>query len=173
MNMHRDKFDHIYEFALSEVYNCYVQLLYKYGMHVCEDREVVLNAITQLFIHVRNQGKLFVTGAALRFSLFKRLRDLLSANVASPNSPLIHKGITARPVTEGIDQPAPELSQRQLEAVFLKSYCQFTYEEVAAIMHLDGESSYGLVTQALEILGRQYKKKQDQLPAYTAFNFME
>jgi DNA-directed RNA polymerase specialized sigma24 family protein len=54
--------------------------------------------------------------------------------------------------------PGLELSRHQREAAFLKLYCEFSYEQVAAIMHLDAEMIYALVNQSFEILQRQYRK---------------
>ena len=69
MKMSRDIYDHTYGMPLSEVYHWYVQRLYKYGMYVCGDREFVLDAITQLFVHVRSQGEPLVNRATLRFAI--------------------------------------------------------------------------------------------------------
>ncbi len=159
MKMSRDIYDHTHGVPLSEVYHWYVQRLYKYGMYVCGDREFVLDAITQLFVHVRSQGEPLVNRATLRFCLFKRFRDLISTYAVGDNSPSIRISVTDRLDAASLDMPGLELSRHQREAAFLKLYCEFSYEQVAAIMQLDAEMIYGLVTQSFEILRRQYRKE--------------
>lgn len=152
--------DHIHELSLSEIYHWDVQRLYKYGMYVSGDREFVLDAITQLFVHVRSQGELLVNRTTLHFYLFKRFRDLISTYAAGDESTLITRPVTDRLDAASLDMPGSELSQHQMEAVFLKLHCEFSYEQVGAIMHLDAETTYWLVTQSFEKLRRQqYKKK--------------
>lgn len=162
MKRYRDMSDHTRELPLSEVYERYVQRLYKYGMHVCEDREFVMDAITRLFVDVRSQGKLLVTGPTLRFCLFKRFRDLISTYYEAP----ISIGVVDNQMVENSEQSGLDLSRSQREAVFLKLYCDFSYEQVASIMHLDTESSYVLITRAFEILRRQYKNERSATSVY-------
>jgi hypothetical protein len=157
--MSRDIFDHTHEMPLLKVYHWYVQRLFKYGMYVSGDREFVLDAITQLFVHVRSQGEPLVNRATLRFCLFKRFRDLISTHAVGEKSPSISAPFTNGPDTASLDMPGLDLSRHQREAAFLKLYCEFSYEQVAAIMHLDVEMTYGLLTQSFEILRRQYKKE--------------
>lgn len=159
MKMSRDICDDTHELPLSVVYHWYVQRLYKYGMYVYGDRSIVLDAITQLFVHLRNQEELLVNRATLRFCLFKRFRDLISTYAAG-NEQSISTPVTDRLDAAGPDMPGLELSQHQREAVFLKLYCEFNYEQVAAIMDLDAKMTYRLVAQSFEILRRQQHKKK-------------
>ena len=164
--MSRDICDHTHRMQLSEVYQWYVQRLYKYGMYVCGDREFVLDAITQLFVHVRRQGEPLVNRATLRFCLFKRFRDLISTYAVGDKLASSSTPVTDRLDAECLDMPGL-LSRHQREAAFLKLYCEFSYEQVAAIMHLDVEMTYRFVTQSFEILRQQYKKETVQPPAYS------
>jgi hypothetical protein len=135
-------------------------------MYVCEDRELVLNAIKQLFVDVQSQGKLLVSGDALRFCLFKRFRDLISMYGDDAKSVSTENGSTNTSLGACNDEECSKLSRRQQEAVFLKLYCKFSYEQVASIMHLDAEWSYKLVTQAFEILRRQNKADTPNAAVY-------
>jgi hypothetical protein len=164
MNSGRDNVDDSYGLSVREVYDRHVQQLYKYGMYVCGDRALVLNTIKELFILMHRQGALTVSGPTLRFCLFKRVRDLIFKHVESDNSPTIFKWSGYEP-TQRIDRRGSELSAHQHEAVFLKLYCEFSYDEVAAIMRLDIDSSHELVSQALEILQRSGKHQTTEAPA--------
>ena len=158
MNRSRKKLDHSEDLWLSQVYDRYVQTLYKYGMNVCNDSAIVLQVIQHLVIAMSDQPKLFVAGPALRFCLFKRFRDLLSQYVSDdPLSSSSHR-ITH---THGVDG-CPTLSKQQREASFLKLYCAFSYQEVASLMNLELELIYELVMQAIEI---SRKQKQEQIEA--------
>ena len=146
MNRSRKKLHHSSDLWLSHVYDRYVQKLYKYGMNVCNDPRIVLQVIQDLVVHLGRQPELLVPGPTLRFCLFKRFRDLLSKHIStdryasSPQVAHIHS------VEED-----PKLSPLQREASFLKLYCAFSYQEVAALMNLELESIYELVIQAIEI----------------------
>jgi hypothetical protein len=166
MKINPDRSDHDYGLPTLQVYNSHVQRLYKYGMYVCEDRELVLNAIMQLFVHVQSQGKLLVSGDTLRFCLFKRFRDIISPYSGDGKLASREKGGTNRPLVACNNEANSKLTPLQQEAVFLKLYCQFSYEQVASIMHLDAGWSYKLVTQAFEILPPQDKIETPNAAVY-------
>ena len=150
MNGSRKKLDHSDDLWLSQVYDRYVQRLYKYGMNICNDSGVVLHAIEHLVINMSDQPELFVAGPTLRFCLFKRFRDLISEYISDDALSSSSKVSHSQRVNHSL-----ALSQRQREASFLKLYCAFSYQEVASLMNLDLESSYELVMQAIEISRKQ------------------
>ena len=162
MSRRRDTSVNTRERNLSQVYNRYVQPLYKYGMLVCGETDLVLNIIQQLFIRLKSEDELLIPARTLRFCLFKRFRDLLFSNIPFIKSSVADRGFAHRPGVADSEHPEPGLSRAQREAAFLKLYCEFSYQEIASLMNLDPESCYVLVTRAIEAIREDNRKQISQ-----------
>jgi RNA polymerase sigma-70 factor (ECF subfamily) len=162
MNRHRAESVNTRERNLSQVYNRYVQPLYKYGMQVCGETDLVLNIIQQLFVRLKSEDELLISARTLRFCLFKRFRDLLFSNIPFIRSSVAARGFAHRPAVVDSQHPEPELSRAQREAAFLKLYCEFSFQEIATLMNLDPESCYTLVTRAIETIREDGRKQISQ-----------
>lgn len=151
----RENSEYISELLLSQIYNRYVQQLYNYGMHACNDCEIVKEILQELFVGVRGQREFFVTERTVRFCLFKRFRDLVIRHCRVLKSRWLFGNAAAGPTGSERTEIICELSAPQREAILLKVYNEFSYQEVASIMNIKAEYAYTLVAQAVEILRRR------------------
>ena len=67
--MNRDK--------LSEIYNTYVDDLFTYGLYLGFEREIIKDAIQDIFVRISTDDKIFDI-SNIKFYLFKSLKNRLS-----------------------------------------------------------------------------------------------
>lgn len=162
------------ERAFSWLYNEHVQELFSYGMHVCDDPEFVKNCLQELFVCVWNQRHDLSVAASIKSFLFSSFRKLLIEKIltrkfkvrVSKFCPpqfefklLANDDVFAGHVVSRFNngQIIQGFTGNQAEAVFLKFYITFSYHEVASIMDLKVETTYGLVSGAIEILRQRMR----------------
>ncbi len=162
------------ERAFSLLYNEHVQELFNYGMHVCDDPGFVKNCLRELFVSVWDQRHDLRVTSSVKSYLFRSFRKLLiekiltrkfTVRVINFSRPqfkfklLANDDVFADHVVSPFDseQIIEGLTGRQAEAVFLKFYNTFSYDEVASIMDLNVPTIYGLVSGAIEILRQRMR----------------
>jgi hypothetical protein len=124
------------EVALARsLYDLYVQTLFNYGMHLCENGEAVKEVLLLLFGQINPKHDLKGSDDSVRFNLFKnfRLRLVSTQDGYSGNNFSI---------------------SYEKEAEFLKFYCGFSYEEVAGIMNLEVECVHRFISNEVESLAK-------------------
>jgi hypothetical protein len=124
--------------ALSRLYNNYVQALFNYGMQLCGDDEAVKLSIQMLFIDVKENKMASLTCSTEVYKLFREFL-ILQTSPTRQSTAWIPVSISVR----------PDLSRLRTEATFLRLQCNFTYEEIAAIMAINQESVCSLIHQAI------------------------
>lgn len=150
-----DKLKGYEEVSILQLYQLHVQQLFDYGMQVRSNRELVTESLLAVFVQVRNQDNLPGMKKSLRLFLFKIFRK----HVADQMFALKKVQLPCESPNESDDTLAGcELSAGQREAIFLKIKCEFSYQEVAAIMDIKIKSAYNLVSQAVENMRGQMKE---------------
>lgn len=141
------------EVSILHLFQLHVQRLFDYGMHLCSERGMVTESLVAVFVHMRDPNNSSSTQNAVRLSLFKRFRKDLSEHMFA-----VKKSDRSSRLESNREDAGWELSQNQREAIFLKVKCEFSYEEVAAIMDIRMKSAHNLVSQALEKMLQQNQK---------------
>jgi RNA polymerase sigma factor (sigma-70 family) len=153
----------------------YGNLLLNYGLTVESDRDLVKDAIQELFITLWQQRQQLATVNSVKFYLISSLRRSLlrqkkslrrertdqeaywlTNNDAAPpaDSPLLVSEQTtaqARVLTEAVNQ----LPKRQREAIFLRFYEAMSYDDIGIIMSLNYQVVRNLVHRAVKSLRGQ------------------
>lgn len=166
--------------AYGLIYKAHFFPLYHYGLKICAEKEIVKDAIQDLFVYLwRNKEKLGPTDA-IKFYLFtalrRRLIDHFSAQskldfleelqdtacldtAASQEHIMIldqHQAEQGKKVLLALEK----LTSRQKEAVVLKFYENMANEEIAFQMQISVEGVYNLISKAL----RRFRKDISKVP---------
>lgn len=159
--------------ALGELYDEYVQLLYKFGKRICSDDELVTDAIHDVFEDLWNYRNNLssVEVSNIQFYLFKSVKTkLLKSLHRQARHTELHdaeeydheyiESVDFRLVAQETDaqiqaqltQQIASLPKRQQEALLFRFYDNLSYDEIADLMSVTRHSVYNLVFKALEQL---------------------
>ena len=165
--------------AFAEIYNTYIDDLYHYGMHFCQDKERVKDCLQDLFqdlwagrehLTENVQHIRYYLISSLRRRLLRALRkdrryqhrdswEAFEFEFTLPlENQLIHNE-TAEEQKKLLQQALSNLSRRQREAIYLRFFQDLSYNEVADIMSMQVDSVYNTISKAIGIL-----KKTVSLP---------
>lgn len=181
------------EEAYVYLYNEYAPLLFNYGMHLTGgDEESVKDCLQDLFTDLWKRKENLYAVNSIKFYLLKILRNKISDNftarqqlrkrneifreinpdfelVFPEESLMIHRSDEYEK-REKIIQAIQNLTKRQKEAIFLKFYDNLSYPQVASIMALNVNSTYNLISKAMEVLKKQLSKAYGLL--FMLINFL-
>lgn len=159
--------------ALGELYDEYIQLLYKFGKRICSEDELVTDAIHDVFEDLWNYRSNLssVEVSNIQFYLFKSVKTKLlkSINRQARHTELNDaeeydheyiESVDFRMVAQETDaqiqaqltQQIASLPKRQQEALLFRFYDNLSYDEIADLMSVTRHSVYNLVFKALEQL---------------------
>lgn len=141
------------EVSILHLFQLHVQRLFDYGMHLCSERGMVTESLVAVFVHMRDPNNSSSTQNTVRLSLFKKFRKDLSEHMYA-----VKTSDRGSRLESNREDAGWELSPNQREAIFLKVKCEFSYEEVAAIMDIRIKSAHNLVSQAFEKMLQQNQK---------------
>lgn len=171
--------------AFSVLYERYVSCLYNYALKICKDRDLVEDCIQDVFIALWKYHKNLSPTTSVKYYLYRALRSRLFKS-AGTSTWAVQDGVNWNEVENLVDiSPEEELmaaesvdertrklrkylhnlSPRQYEAIVLRFYDEFTYEEIASIMEVNPQSIRNLIHRGLLQL-RQYAQF---LTSVTAF----
>ncbi len=150
----------------SGIYQNNFQNLFNYGMNVCQDKDLVKDCIQELFIALWKDRKTLIKVESVTPYLFKCLRRKIRRELgkaknlryeASFQCEFSHefKLISEQKDLERkylLTRAYKKLTDRQREAIFLRFYNKFTYEEVAVVLKISVKATYKLVARALSIM---------------------
>ncbi len=157
------------ESAFEQFYLVHLNMLYNYGMKLCKDQGLVQDCIQDLFITIwQTKGNLTLT-SSVKYYLLQALRRLIFRKLDQKKNLVLDEsaflGSNLRLVDDKevfLDQPNPKLKsikqaigflpKRQREALFLKYYENFDYEEIASIMSIQVSAVYKLVSAGIKKL---------------------
>ncbi|MDN5215534.1 sigma-70 family RNA polymerase sigma factor [Fulvivirgaceae bacterium BMA12] len=162
-----------HEGAFNFIYENYFPLLFKYGHRFTKNREVVKDAIQDLFIELRAGGQNLSDTDSIKYYLFKALRwkiqqylkkrkrflgedklpvDFTFEVVDSPEISLIRRQIDEEKKMR-LQKSLQSLSKRQKEAIYYFYYEHLTYAQVASIMGMSNiKSARNLIYKAIDSL---------------------
>jgi RNA polymerase sigma factor (sigma-70 family) len=166
------------DLAFSILYKKYVQRLYRYGMHSCRDKDLVLDCLQELFTLLWDRREKVSDVTCVNYYLFKSFRRLLMNRLTIGKKFLISisdresYGFDFVPSQEDslieeeweternrkVRNSLQSLTKRQREAIFLKFFNQLSYHEVAAIMDLHVDSVYNLISKSIDVLRKKLKE---------------
>lgn len=165
------------ELAFSILYRKYTQRLYNYGMHSCNDHDLVMDCLQELFVSIWDKRRNLTTVHSVSSYLFKSFRHLvlkklswrkkflrtLEANqdknfeIVLPVEALIEKGEDQAEQSEKLRRCLVALTSRQREAIFLKFYNDLSYSDIASIMELQVDSVYNIISKSIDSLRQMLK----------------
>lgn len=161
--------------AFSGLYERYLNCLYNYASKICKDRDFVEDCIQDVFVALWKYRKNLSPTTSVKYYLFRSLRSRLFKSADGAGWALqdgVHWNEVERLVdlspeeelmaVESVDERTRKLrkylhnlSPRQYEAIVLRFYDEFTYEEIADIMQVNPQSIRNLIQRGLLQL-RQY-----------------
>lgn len=161
------------EKAFAQIYEAFFKLLYNYGYHFVPDRSLVKDAIQELFTDLwRLRANLSET-TSVKFYLFRSLRRRLQSNTDREAVyiplPLSENDLAGLQIVDSCEQHLitretesmyiqelakgiEKLTSRQREALRLKYYEGFTFDEVSSIMNMNEQSVRNLIRRAVASL---------------------
>lgn len=168
-NLHRQE-----ALSFSSLYDQHIQHLFNYGMHACNNRELVTECLKGLFTQIRSHSIVLGVNGSVRPNLFKYFRRLLVQKILaleklsgvfgntseSPfeftrlNDHLFIRQVYFAMETTEMKRPTQELTNIHREAVFLNFCNEFSYHEVAIIIDLDVRSIYTMINTFIAVLSK-------------------
>lgn len=159
------------EEAFATIYKNNADRLYSYGLKLVRDKELVMDAIQDLFVELWDAKERLGKVRSIKSYLYKSLRRKLIATAVKLRK------VTSDSVEDGFlheMEPSPErslierqhfdaqrkkvkkalssLNQAQQEIIHLKYYGQLSYQEIAEAMEMDKKAVYNLMARAIHQL---------------------
>lgn len=161
--------------AFATLYNLHVEALFRYGTKLCCDREMVKDALQEIFIDVfLNRSRMKITPGHLRYYLLLALKRNLIKKMESERRPLPREEkercfeVTYSIETSIIDhEEEAERNRRvaellntlpagQKEALYLRYNEAMEYSQIAEILHISVESVRKQVYRALSSIREKW-----------------
>lgn len=164
------------EKAFSTLYYMYADVLFSYGYKIVNDREIVKDAIQELFIKLYNNRENLSETEHVKFYLFKALRNRIISKLESrtlisldaDNDDLLFEIEIAS--TEDDDDPEEifsedqkkelsramkTLTSRQREAIYLRYIREISIEDIAAMLNMNYQSARNLIHRSIQKLRKE------------------
>jgi len=153
--------------ALAFFYEKYADFLLKYGMSVTYNRDVVQDAVQELFINVWNRRQNLTVPDSVKYYLMVSLRriilkDVINSRLSTDSfsdeslSYLYHENMYAEENEEDIHRKLQEavrsLPTRQQEVIFLRFFEKLSYEEITTITGLEYQILRNTIYRAIKTL---------------------
>jgi len=160
--------------ALAFIYSTHFHSLYRYGMKLHADGNLVKDCIHDLFTGIwLSRERLSVTDsikfyllASLKRKIGRQQQGMFSRLFEHSEEPLTHSREddlineqASAERTQKLEKAISKLPRRQREILYLRFYEGLDTQQTAAIMSLSVNSTYVLLSKALNYL----KKNSDQL----------
>ena len=163
--------------AFADVYNLYVDDLYRYGMKMVDgNRDLVIDAIHDVFVKLYELNASSTVVLNPRFYLLKVLRGQILDNLRKERG-LKRADISRIPFTveyrlsneefssaeqqaemfERYRQVVSAMTERQKEAIYLHYSLGLSYDEVAALMDMNVQSVRNLIHRSVERIRKMLK----------------
>ncbi|NIG54566.1 RNA polymerase sigma factor [Chitinophaga sp. Cy-1792] len=167
--------------AFSSIYDTYIDDLYHYGMHFCQDNERVRDCLQDLFQDLwSSRSHLSENIINIKYYLISSLRRRLLRSLKNdrkreelldfefeltqPQETTLIRQETIAEQQKLLQQALNTLTRRQREAIYLRFYQSLSYKEVAEMMDMQVDSVYNTISKAITIL-----KKTVTLPVVLFF----
>lgn len=172
------------EKAFAHLYEAYFYLLYNYGTRFTADKELVKDSIHDLFMNLRKyrstlnafENHINKASDPVKFYLYKSFRRILTKKLSGQEIGLLAAKIpdnyhfdvmisceeslvleeTRKTRIEQLNKSLKKLPPRQKEAIYLRFYEGYSFEQIAGLMGSNNiKSTRGLIYKALDNL-RKY-----------------
>jgi len=166
-------------FALSFIYSQNIEFLYQYGLKFTSKRDLIEDAINDLFLDLIRNRKTIGETDNIRFYLMRSFRRKLvrelkkelrySDNLLSEvffdvsyniEDEIIHEE-SKKNIYKCLSLAIEKLSPRQKEAIYLKFKSGFDYNDISEIMDMEIDSSRNLIYRAIKSLKKSISKYSD------------
>ena len=162
--------------ALSFLYKKYIKHLYRYGFFLINDKDLVEDAIHDVFLNLWNSRKNQIDIHNLRAYLYTSVRREVFLKKKKYN----RTSFKIEEIEDRLlDQPSVEdlwirsedeqeniqrvrsfinnLSDRQREIIFLRYYQNLSYQEISDLLKIDQNYAYNLTSKAFNQLRKQFE----------------
>lgn len=154
--------------AFTFIYNSYVDVLLSYGIGMGFEKEMLKDAIQDVFIKLYANRQQLSEVKKLKFYLFRslknRLLDMLKASVDTSDINLYEFKFSVKTtildelmeeedkteVQHKIEQLLDCLTDRQREIIYLRFIQELEYEEIAVLLDITPHASRKLVSRAMK-----------------------
>jgi RNA polymerase sigma factor (sigma-70 family) len=156
--------------AYARLYDSYFSLLNNYGYRFTNEKELIEDAVHDLFVRLWTSRERLSIPASVKNYLFKSLRNILLRKMKSEEKytdidgqeyplsfSISYNNETLKRIEDAELQAKVKtfiqtLPSRQQEIIYLRFYEGLSYEEIADVMSISINSSYKLLYKALERL---------------------
>ena len=156
--------------AYATIYHQYVRLLFQYGCRLCSDRELVKDAIQDVFFYLWEHRSNLGDVQRIQYYLITALRrKVIALQENGVSSEIEHSMITISSVEKKhIEEETKQdnqrylhwglssLTERQREAIFLRYYQDMPVQEIAQVMNVQRRAVYQLLTGAIRALAKTW-----------------
>jgi RNA polymerase sigma factor (sigma-70 family) len=159
------------ENAFESIYRVYFQVLYSYGKQLIKDHDLVNDAIQDLFLDIWRTKSSLSPAESVKFYLMRSLRrrihrskenidvvenieeveNMVIFSVPSYESSFIVEE-DEQNLSKKISTWLEHLPERQKEAVVLRFFHNFEYNEIAKLLNIQEQTTRNLVQKGLQIL---------------------
>ena len=173
--------------AFDEIYYRYIHELIKYGDNITSRKDLVEDCIQEAFIELWKKREKLGSTDSIKYYLFKCLRrkiyrtlaqesklhtltyqdssDLLISSSAEKKLIIAQASVAQQ---SAIQQSIHALPSRQREAIYLKYYQGYSFQEVAKTMDISVKATYKLVAKAIKAL----RKRLTSYPSSVSIPFL-
>lgn len=160
--------------AFDEFYHQYVDSLYRYGMSISKQEDIVNDSLQIIFtklyqkrhtISIKSSPKSYLM-TSLRRMIIEQLDQLNSyedidfdAGLEFAEDSVENKFIAEDQKSEmlgKLNRARNTLTKRQKEVIYLKFEQELNYDEISKVMNLTKDAAYKLVNQALKRLTENF-----------------
>lgn len=163
---------------IASIYTLYVDDLFTYGCYLGFSREVVKDAIHDIFIKITVDRDKLEEISNIKFYLFRSLKNRLldihksqkehiglenidpslgiPFNIEVNVEELIIEGEEQAEIKTGIEQMLNSLTDRQREIIYLRYVQEYDYQQIAELLHISVHGCRKLVSKALLTLREKY-----------------
>ncbi|MDW7691328.1 sigma-70 family RNA polymerase sigma factor [Flammeovirgaceae bacterium SG7u.111] len=163
--------------ALCYIYRVYAETLYRFGCQITNDQELVKDAIQDIFVFLKRNGKKTTDVLSIKSYLYRSLHRSIHDKLKQKNrfflkdtypagfdisisteTKMVEKELYEEKV-KFLEDEINKLTSKQKQAIVHYYYEGFTYQEVAYIMGLaDKDSARKLIYRGLDAIKVNLKK---------------
>ncbi len=173
--------------ALAFFYEKYADWLLKYGLSIVYNREMVQDAVQELFIQVWNRRTNLTVPLSVKYYMMASLRRIILKDISSsrlltdsfpadtllaesPYSPDVDE--TEEATSRVLQAALRALPPRQQEVIFLRFFDKLSYEEITALTCLDNQVLRNTIFRATKTLKQALINKIELLLPFLLMFFI-
>ena len=163
--------------AFGHSFKLYSKEIFKYGQKFTGSREIIEDAIQDVYLDLWAKRKTTQINDSIKFYLFTAFRRVIirrlsslrkEANKETPVSEVqlepsyleqLVKKQGFRESNKALHQAIDQLTERQREAVYLRYFTDLQYEEIAQLMEVQIPHVYNLIFKSIKTLKKSLSKQ--------------